>query len=223
MMCRTYRDVSCASAVRSQSPVIARSRSRIWSRPRTRRVPVRSPTSSEPSSRNSPATSSLRPDSSGRPQFAKPDLTMSRSPHTAFLAFARTSHHTIFAFRSLCASHPACTPGVRRHEAVGPSRLPSSTILHALHAHLQGKVLHVWADVAPRLYAAAAAAQWDPADRRSLWVPKTLSPYATWEYSRIRPPRRSRRRTRTFAPRAGGCGRPAGGLCCGARCGRCRL
>src|ERR1039457_3129270 len=37
-----------------------------------------------------------------------------------------------------------------------------------------------------------------------LWVPKTLSPYATWAYSRIRPPRRSRRRTRTFAPRAGG-------------------
>ena len=53
-----------------------------------------------------------------------------------------------------------------------------------------------------------------------LWVPKTLSPYATWAYSRIRPPSRSRRKTRTFARRAGGCGRPAGGLCCSARCGR---
>jgi transcriptional regulator with XRE-family HTH domain len=56
-----------------------------------------------------------------------------------------------------------------------------------------------------------------------LWVPKTLSPYATWEYSWIRPPSRSRRRTRTSAPDAGGRGRPAGGLCCSARCGRCEL
>ena len=52
---------------------------------------------------------------------------------------------------------------------------------------------------------------------------ENLSPYATWEYSWIRPPSRSRRRTRTFAPDAGGCGRPAGGLCCSARCGRCEL
>src|SRR5215470_2314267 len=56
-----------------------------------------------------------------------------------------------------------------------------------------------------------------------LWVPETLSPYAAWAYSPIRPPRRSRRRTRTFVSGAGGCGRPAGGLCCSARCGRWTL
>lgn len=54
----------------------------------------------------------------------------------------------------------------------------------------------------------------------SVWVPETLSSYATWAYSRIRPPSRSRRRTRIFAPIAGGCERPAGGFCCSVRCGR---
>jgi predicted metal-dependent enzyme (double-stranded beta helix superfamily) len=44
----------------------------------------------------------------------------------------------------------------------------------------------------------------------SLWMPETLSPHATWAYSWIRPPSRSRLRTRTFEPRADGCGRPAG-------------
>jgi hypothetical protein len=44
----------------------------------------------------------------------------------------------------------------------------------------------------------------------SLWVPATMSPYATWEYSRIRPPKRSRRRTRIAVTWAAGCGRPAG-------------
>jgi hypothetical protein len=43
------------------------------------------------------------------------------------------------------------------------------------------------------------------AEQRTPWVPETLSPYATWVRSRIRPPSRSRRRTWTFAPRAGGC------------------
>ena len=33
-----------------------------------------------------------------------------------------------------------------------------------------------------------------------VWVPNILSPYATWAYSWIRPPSRSRRRTRTFCP-----------------------
>ena len=47
--------------------------------------------------------------------------------------------------------------------------------------------------------------------------------YATWAYSRIRPPSRSRRRIRTFAPWAGGKRCPAGGLCCSVRCGRCWL
>jgi transposase len=54
-----------------------------------------------------------------------------------------------------------------------------------------------------------------------VWMPEIPSPYATWEYSRIRLPSRSRRKTRTFALGAGGCGRPAGGLCCSARCGLC--
>jgi hypothetical protein len=39
---------------------------------------------------------------------------------------------------------------------------------------------------------------------QGLWVPKTLSPYATWAYSRIMPPSRSRRKTRTFALGVGG-------------------
>ena len=56
-----------------------------------------------------------------------------------------------------------------------------------------------------------------------LWVPKTLSPYATWAYSWIRPPSRSRRSTRIFVPIAGGCERPAGGFCCSVLCGRCEL
>src|SRR5215471_3700900 len=51
---------------------------------------------------------------------------------------------------------------------------------------------------------------------RTLWVPKTASPYATCEYSWIRPPSRSRRRARTFAAKVGGCGRLAGGSCCSA-------
>jgi hypothetical protein len=55
------------------------------------------------------------------------------------------------------------------------------------------------------------------------WVPKTLSPYATWAYSRTSPPSRSRRRTRPFALGAVGRGRPAGGFCCSARCGRWML
>jgi hypothetical protein len=54
----------------------------------------------------------------------------------------------------------------------------------------------------------------------SLWVPEILSPYAACEYSWIRPPSRSRRRPRRFAPGAGGLRRPAGGLWCRARCGR---
>jgi integrase len=47
--------------------------------------------------------------------------------------------------------------------------------------------------------------------RKGVWVPKTLSPYATWAYSWISPPSRSRRRIRTFTPGAVGCGRPARG------------
>jgi hypothetical protein len=48
--------------------------------------------------------------------------------------------------------------------------------------------------------------------RDAVWVPETLSTHATWAYSWIRPPSRSRRRIRTFAPGTGGCSRPAGGL-----------
>ena len=35
--------------------------------------------------------------------------------------------------------------------------------------------------------------------RVALWVPKTMSPHATWAYSWIRPPSRSRRSTWTRA------------------------
>ena len=38
----------------------------------------------------------------------------------------------------------------------------------------------------------------------TLWVPKTVSPYVTWEYWRMRPPGQSRRRTRPAAPQARG-------------------
>src|SRR5690348_7731646 len=74
-----------------------------------------------------------------------------------------------------------------------------------------------------RLQFFLSESRWDPEQVNGLWVPKTVSPYATWAYSWIRPPSRSRRRTRTFAPGAGGCGRPAGGPCCSARCGRWEL
>jgi hypothetical protein len=46
------------------------------------------------------------------------------------------------------------------------------------------------------------------------------SPHATWAYSWIRPPSRSRRSTRIFAPIAGGRERPAGGFSCSVLCGR---
>jgi membrane protein DedA with SNARE-associated domain len=39
--------------------------------------------------------------------------------------------------------------------------------------------------------------------RLTLWVPNIASPHATCEYSWIRPPSRSRRTTRTFAPKSG--------------------
>ena len=44
--------------------------------------------------------------------------------------------------------------------------------------------------------------------------------HATWAYSWVRPPSRSRRRTRALVPRAGGCTRLAGGFCRSGRCGR---
>jgi hypothetical protein len=53
-----------------------------------------------------------------------------------------------------------------------------------------------------------------------LWVPEMLSLYATWAYSWIRPPSRSRRQTRMPAPSACGRTRPSGGCCCSVRCGR---
>jgi hypothetical protein len=56
--------------------------------------------------------------------------------------------------------------------------------------------------------------------RGNLWVPNILSPHATWAYSWIRPPSRSRRKTRAFSLIAGGRSRPAGGLWHSVRCGR---
>ena len=57
----------------------------------------------------------------------------------------------------------------------------------------------------------------------SLWVPNTVSPHATWAYSRSRPPGLSRRRTRILVAAGVGSWRPAGGFWCSARCGRCVL
>ena len=57
----------------------------------------------------------------------------------------------------------------------------------------------------------------------TLWVPEIMSPHATCEYSWIRPPSRSRRRTRKPVTSPGRCTRPAGGSCCSVRCGRCEL
>jgi hypothetical protein len=56
------------------------------------------------------------------------------------------------------------------------------------------------------------------ADRRSrhaecLQVPENCVTYATWAYSSIKPPSRSRRRTRILASCPGICARPAGGFC----------
>lgn len=54
----------------------------------------------------------------------------------------------------------------------------------------------------------------------TVWVPKMPSPHATCEYSWIRPPSRSRRRTRMLSS-AGAAGIPAsGGLWLRVRCGR---
>src|SRR6266487_4377837 len=54
-----------------------------------------------------------------------------------------------------------------------------------------------------------------------LWVPRTCAPHATWAYSWINPPRRSCRRTRTWAAGAGGGTAPNGGAWPRERCGRC--
>jgi hypothetical protein len=77
----------------------------------------------------------------------------------------------------------------------------------------------------------AALAGWTPASPSSSTVRSAAGrphrkgaenpvSYATWAYSRIRPPSRSRRTTQIFVPIAGGCERPAGGLCYSVRCGR---
>src|SRR5690349_2144763 len=50
------------------------------------------------------------------------------------------------------------------------------------------------------------------AEAVTLWVPNILSPHATWAYSWIRPPTRSRLRTRAAGLIAGGCSRSSGGL-----------
>jgi len=56
-----------------------------------------------------------------------------------------------------------------------------------------------------------------------VWVPNMLSPHAACEYSWIRPPSRSVRRTLTFVLMAGGCvgRRVVFGRACGAVCGCC--
>ncbi len=56
-----------------------------------------------------------------------------------------------------------------------------------------------------------------------LWVPKSCPHHATWAYSWISPPSRSRRATRTMATGAGNATTPSGGAWPSERCGRCPL
>jgi Domain of unknown function (DUF4037) len=80
------------------------------------------------------------------------------------------------------------------------------------------QALPVAADLAGPLTAAATATGWR--GRESVWVPTMPSPHATCEYSWIRPPSRSRLRTRMVSS-AGATGiLPSGGLWLRARCGR---
>ncbi len=71
---------------------------------------------------------------------------------------------------------------------------------------LRTVVLFGWLAVfytVPEGIAAPYAAGLGGGPAATVWVPKTLSPHATWAYSWIRPPSRSRRSTRIFAPIAG--------------------
>jgi hypothetical protein len=61
------------------------------------------------------------------------------------------------------------------------------------------------------------------ASSNAICVPGTVSPHATWSYSWIKPPSRSRRSTWILVPAGSGCPCPAGGFCCRALCGRCVL
>ena len=54
----------------------------------------------------------------------------------------------------------------------------------------------------------------------SLWVPVIRSPHATWEYSWISPPSRSRRTTPPPGTRTASSPGTSGGACPKARCGR---
>jgi hypothetical protein len=99
----------------------------------------------------------------------------------------------------------------------------------ALHLHLpvQEGTASVMAKVKmicrqnPNLFTGGPAAPAQPAAAGlGLWVPTMSSPHATCEYSWIRPPRRSRRRTRMLSP-AGATGIvPSGGCWLRVRCGR---
>jgi hypothetical protein len=53
-----------------------------------------------------------------------------------------------------------------------------------------------------------------PSAGTGVWVPETVSAYAPWAYSWIRPPSRSLRTTRIPVTCAGRFARPAGGFCC---------
>jgi hypothetical protein len=62
-----------------------------------------------------------------------------------------------------------------------------------------------------------------PLARQSLWVPRTVSPYAACAYSWMSPPSRSRRRTRAVSLGGGGWGCGLGGCWAREWCGRCVL
>ena len=98
------------------------------------------------------------------------------------------------------------------------SRCALQEIVRARAALRQGRKSHFIQG--PKTGVMRAPAERDAAGLGwSLWD-MILSPHATWEYSWIRPPSRSRRRTRMPVTLTGGSARPAGGSCCNARCGR---
>jgi hypothetical protein len=113
--------------------------------------------------------------------------------------------------RPYCQPHNYCRRRTSRLPAYArfwnPTRPTTLRSVRAAGMSLVSRASVIW-----RLpWHRASHRTFQPVWCQNLWVPKIVALYATWEYSRIRPPSRSRRRTQTFALGAGGCGRPAGG------------
>jgi hypothetical protein len=127
----------------------------------------------------------------------------------------------------------AITPVPRDGAAILDPEVPGPPGPRALDKWLTASIARDTRDVVTDIFAEAdrrdphPEATWialaDGNKDQILWVPNIVSPHATWAYSWIRPPRRSRRRTCAPVMSPGGCARPAGGFCCSARCGRWML